>query len=292
MSETLRIGRRTFHKNNSGVFEVSLQELSSLRFTEVPHYSTVEIAQLPGTRDSYRLSVDATHAGGPHNEDFWVSIQVNFEVAGNSEDSQAVSACNRRRRHVRLFFREVAAQLKFSGGPDPLPVTDLGDRLYCLVSFSRHFKRDEAPVLVDVIQPFVARFSEFLTAKHTVLFLCHASEDKPFVDRLCAFLDDQQVDVWYDRREIRVGESIVRRISDGLDAASHLVIVLSRVAVTKEWVLKELSAALMRQLQSSAITVLPLVVEDCRIPPLLADIKFADCRTDHSRGFRELLEAL
>jgi len=57
-------------------------------------------------------------------------------------------------------------------------------------------------------------------------------------------------------------------------------------------VLKELSAALMRQLRNAAIIVLPIVIEDCSIPALLADIKYADCRANHDSGFTELLEAL
>jgi len=292
MNEVLQIGPRTYRKNASGVFAVPIDELQSLRFTQLPYYSTVEIAGLPGSRESYTLTISATHGGGPHNEEFWISIHVNFEVPGNSENPQAVSICHRRRRHVRRFFRDTAALLEFTSGPDAMPFTDWGDRLYSIVGFTRYFTRSQDPVLFDIIQPFIARLPEFLTAKDPLVFLCHASEDKPFVDRLCAFLDAQHVAVWYDRREIRVGESIVRRISDGIDAASHLVIVLSRVAVTKEWVLKELSSALMRQLQKAAITVLPLLVEDCPVPPLLADTKFADCRSDHDRGFQELLQAL
>jgi hypothetical protein len=100
MTETLKIGDRPFRKNASGVFEVSLDELSSLRFTEIPYYSTVEIAQLPGTLGSYKLDVRATHAGGPDNEEFWISIHVNFQVAGNSEDFHAITACNRRRHDL------------------------------------------------------------------------------------------------------------------------------------------------------------------------------------------------
>jgi len=76
MDETLQIGDQIFHKNSSHVFEVPLDELSTLRFTEVPYYSTVEIAELLGTLDSYKLQISATHAGGPHNEEFSISIHV------------------------------------------------------------------------------------------------------------------------------------------------------------------------------------------------------------------------
>jgi hypothetical protein len=292
MSDTIHTGSQTFRKNPSGDFEVPIADLASLRFTQVPYYSTVKIGGLPGTPESYGLRITATHAGGPHNEQFSLSVQVHFQVLGNGQDPQVVGACNRRRRHVRRFFRDVAALLQLHSGPDIVPFYEMDAGLYCIVAFWRDFERAEDPMLLDMVQPFVTRFVELLKAKDPLLFLCHASEDKPFVDRLCAFLDAQQVAIWYDRREIKVGDSIVRRISDGLGLASHLVIVLSRAAVTKEWVLKEVSAALMRQLQTSAITVLPLLAENCALPPILSDIKYADCRGDPDQGFRELLEAL
>ena len=48
----------------------------------------------------------------------------------------------------------------------------------------------------------------------------------------------------------------------------------------------------MRQLQKKDVTVLPLVKEECSIPALLTDIKYADCRADRDRGFKELLDAI
>ena|SRR5437899_238494 len=69
MSETLRIGAQIFHKTD-GVFRVPLADLSSVRFTQVPYYSTLEVSDLPGSQDTYTMSVSATHAGGSHNENF------------------------------------------------------------------------------------------------------------------------------------------------------------------------------------------------------------------------------
>ena len=65
------------------------------------------------------------------------------------------------------------------------------------------------------------------------LFLCHASEDKEFVDLLANYLDSRDINLWYDKREVKVGDSIVSRINHGLDAASHVVVVLSKASVQK-----------------------------------------------------------
>ncbi len=84
----------------------------------------------------------------------------------------------------------------------------------------------------------------------------------------------------------------MQRINDGLGAASDLVIVLSMASVEKPWVKKEFTAALMRHLSDSSIRVLPVLVDACEIPALIADIRYADCRTEKTAGFRELLVAI
>lgn len=58
-------------------------------------------------------------------------------------------------------------------------------------------------------EAFVAGIGERVWGAHTPpkLFVCHASEDKPFVDRLVAELDRRAMFAWYDKREILVGDS-------------------------------------------------------------------------------------
>jgi hypothetical protein len=125
-----------------------------------------------------------------------------------------------------------------------------------------------------------------------LLFVCHASEDAAFVESLVQALDSRALYAWYDRREIVVGDSIVDKINEGLAEARYLVVVLSRRSVEKPWVKRELNATVMRQLNAAEIKVLPALLEDCKIPPLLADIRYADFRSSFDLGLSELLSAL
>ena len=124
------------------------------------------------------------------------------------------------------------------------------------------------------------------------LFLCHASEDKPFVDKLIRELDRYALYAWYDRREILVGDSIVEKINSGLGASDFLVAVLSPRSVAKRWVVREMSSTLMRQLNDRGIKILPILIETCEIPTLLADIKCADFTGAFEVGFRDLLNSI
>ena len=124
------------------------------------------------------------------------------------------------------------------------------------------------------------------------LFLCHASEDKPFVDQLARELDRRALFAWYDKREIFVGDSIVEKVNSGLQSSDFLIAVLSPRSVSKPWVVREMSSSLMRQLRDKGIRILPLVIETCEIPPLFVDLKYADFRESFDAGVRELVAAI
>lgn len=75
------------------------------------------------------------------------------------------------------------------------------------------------------------------------LFLCHASVDKPFVEKLANDLKGAGVNVWFDQWNIRVGESITWKIDEGIRENEYLSIVMSPESVNSEWVKTELGAA-------------------------------------------------
>lgn len=108
------------------------------------------------------------------------------------------------------------------------------------------------------------------------LFLSHSSADKTFVEKLAKDLEGVGVNVWFDKWEIKVGDSLTGKIEEGLQANDYLGLVLSPAAVASEWVKAELSAAWCRQMSSRKIVVLPILYQDCEIPFLLEDRKYAD----------------
>jgi hypothetical protein len=291
MEAVLRINEKEYRKGSSATFEVPWSELSGARFGHVPYYSTIDVTNLPGSDDSYRLGMSATHSGGPANEQFFVHVHVTFTQPGDWNTPSAVAICGRRLRHIRRFFRPIADALKVSDGHGNDQRQVWGDRFYCCIVYSRYFDLQETDFdLREFLCPFVERFSQFLLAPDLLFFICHASEDNLFVEQLCSILDANDIPLWYDKREIKVGDSIVERVSDGIGTASHLLLVLSTSSVQKPWVKKEFSAALMRQLQSEAIHVIPLLVNECEVPALLSDIKYVDCRGDIAVGVRRMLD--
>jgi hypothetical protein len=292
MSEEIRIGARTYHKVEHGVFVIPLHELDTLSFNDVPYYSQLEVRPLPFEPSFFDMTVTALHAGGPHNEEFSLSIKVSYTLTGQGTDPLVIAKYKRTRDYARRVLQPIAQDHGFEFGPDWTPFLQAEDRIYCMEACYRHYTRAENPVIAHAIAPFLAQYPLLARFRDTLVFICHASEDKPFVDKLCCLLDEANIPIWYDRREIRVGDSIVQRISEGLGQASHLAIVLSRTSTSKPWVMKEISAGLVRQLSEASIRVLPIVIDTCTIPPILADVRYANCRSNLSEGVRELLEAI
>ncbi len=120
------------------------------------------------------------------------------------------------------------------------------------------------------------------------VFVSHSSKDKVFVRMLVADLQDMGLDVWFDEAELDVGDSIVSRISAAIRDTNYLIVVLSKNSAVSPWVDQELNAALMRQLSNSGMMVLPIRIDDCEVPTLLADRVYADVQT----GYKNVLQRL
>jgi hypothetical protein len=124
------------------------------------------------------------------------------------------------------------------------------------------------------------------------LFICHSSKDKKFAEWLAEKLKSFGIRIWLDKWEIKIGDSIVDKINQGISMSDYLVIILSRNSVESAWVNEELNSGIIRNIESQGAFVLPTVVEDCQIPTLLSHRRFADFRYDKAQGFKELLQAI
>jgi serine/threonine protein kinase len=129
--------------------------------------------------------------------------------------------------------------------------------------------------------------------RRSSVFISYSSADSDFAGKLASDLQASGIGVWFDKWEIKVGDSIIQNINDGIHDNDYLAIVLSPTSVQSRWVRKELNAALMKELEESrSVVVLPILCKDCDIPPLLAGKHYADFRDDYERGLKEILAVL
>lgn len=120
-------------------------------------------------------------------------------------------------------------------------------------------------------------------------FLCHSSTDKALVTKLAADLRVEGVDAWLDKWRIMPGDSLRRRIDEGIAGATHFFALLSLNSIASEWVQTELDAALVEKICGNLVLVPVLFgLEDSAVPPTLRGIRWV-CIDDYAAGLRELV---
>lgn len=110
------------------------------------------------------------------------------------------------------------------------------------------------------------------------VFLCHSSTDKEKARNIATALAGRGIRVWLDKSEIRVGDSLIGKIEQGIINSDRLIVLLSKNSVASNWCKEELRMALAMQISRLPIRVLPALLEDCEIPGFLKEKAYADFR--------------
>lgn len=123
-------------------------------------------------------------------------------------------------------------------------------------------------------------------------FISYNSQDRQFAELLALKLVQDGHNVWIDKWELSVGDSLIDRIQQAISEASAVVAILSRTSVQSDWCKKEINSALIRELDKSGSLLLPCVIDDCPIPLFLQEKVYADFKSDPSVAFKQLSGAL
>ena len=97
------------------------------------------------------------------------------------------------------------------------------------------------------------------------------------------------IDVWLDEHEIKVGDSIPFRISQGLKDSQYVVFLMSSNSVHSPWVGREWLSAIMRDIAQEKTFLLPVLLDDCEIPAIIQDKLYADFRKGYLSGLSQLI---
>jgi len=124
------------------------------------------------------------------------------------------------------------------------------------------------------------------------VFISYSHSDKGFVDNFAAQLVLHKVNVWLDRWELSIGDSIIDKVQDAIEGSSALIVILSNSSVNSDWCKKELSGGLLRELEEQKVVVLPILIDECKIPLFLRGKLYADFRHDFDEGIKTVLEAI
>jgi small GTP-binding protein len=123
------------------------------------------------------------------------------------------------------------------------------------------------------------------------VFLSHSSKDKAAVRALAERLRRDGLKVWFDEWEIRLGDSVYARISDGLERSRILLLFMSRSGFGSDWVTVEHQAILFADPQNRKRRFIPIRLDDGNIPVVLRPFKYLDWQTPADDAYQNLLSA-
>ncbi|WP_339316851.1 toll/interleukin-1 receptor domain-containing protein [Paenibacillus sp. FSL R10-2734] len=126
------------------------------------------------------------------------------------------------------------------------------------------------------------------------IFLSHNSNDKPFVRKLAKDLQRKGYYVWVDEAEIKIGDSLITKIREGIDKVMFVGVVLSKNSINSEWVKREVDIAMNQEIEGKVVKVLPIMLESVELPGFLKGKLYADftSKESYKHGLKLLMDRL
>lgn len=130
--------------------------------------------------------------------------------------------------------------------------------------------------------------------QHQSIFLSYTHKDKTFAKRLAQDLGDFGIKVWIDEAEIKVGDSLLSKIKEGIDNVDYLGVILSPNSIDSPWVQKEVEIAMTQEIEGKLVKVLPLLYKKCDLPSFLKGKMYADFtkEEDYIKNLKKILERM
>lgn len=121
------------------------------------------------------------------------------------------------------------------------------------------------------------------------VFLSYSHDDSEWVRQFAEALREQGVDVWFDRWQVRWGDSLSDALEAGLRGSDVIVLILSRANARRPNVLFELGVALGAG--KRLIPIVPADLENSAIPFELRSRRYL-AKGAPGETAREVAEAL
>nr|WP_243165871.1 toll/interleukin-1 receptor domain-containing protein [Anaerofilum hominis] len=122
------------------------------------------------------------------------------------------------------------------------------------------------------------------------VFISHATGDLAFARALATDLLEAGYQVFLDDWSIELGEDIIAKISQGIEASKAMIPLISEAFLSSVFCRDEWTAYYMSFAKEQPDSIYPVILDDSQPPALLASKKYARIRED--RDYQQFLEPL
>jgi hypothetical protein len=123
------------------------------------------------------------------------------------------------------------------------------------------------------------------------IFISYSSKDRSFVRSLTRRLWRERYSVWLDEKELVPGDALATRLSEAIEQAKVVLVIVTPNSVASNWVKFELNKATERMVHRNC-RVVPVLRGDIKPPAEIASLVYADFRTSFASGMSAVFAAL
>jgi hypothetical protein len=117
------------------------------------------------------------------------------------------------------------------------------------------------------------------------VFISYAREDEAIARQVSHALSEGGVETWIDVQRIGWGDSFLEGMNQGIAQAAYVILLVSPASNASRWVEREWMAALA----AGGTVLIPAVVGDAEVPPILRDLVYVDLRQNVAEGLRKIV---
>jgi hypothetical protein len=124
------------------------------------------------------------------------------------------------------------------------------------------------------------------------VFLGYASEDKNVSRKIAELGREIGLEVRYSEYELLPGDLISEKIGKVISSSDYLFLLLSRNSAKSRWINSEASESYLDDLITRGVTVVPVLIGNCRAPEYFLKFQIFYLRRDLHRNIRKLFNQI
>lgn len=107
------------------------------------------------------------------------------------------------------------------------------------------------------------------------VFISYRSGHEAFAEALAKRLGQEGIEPWFDRWDVRAGDSVPGKIEEGFRESQAFIPILTADYEQGKWATDELMTAITKRLEEG-YRIVPVLLEDCDRPELIRQLHYVD----------------
>lgn len=126
------------------------------------------------------------------------------------------------------------------------------------------------------------------------IFISYSHNDEKFAKKLAKDLSKEGHSAWIDQEQIIVGDSLLQKIDKAIHSVDYVIVIISTNSINSIWVKKEIHLASARELRENRVVVLPILLDNVKIPSFLSDKFYLNFlkKDFYEENFKKLIKRL